>query len=163
MTVVRWLVRIVVVIALLVAALFVGARYHDGPLGLVPGGPLTAGEIVVAPVVDWSFATDTDTIELQLDGESTSRTTWILVADGRAYIPASLSFPPGKDWYHRAQKDGRSVIRIEGRRYPVELRRVDDEATKQAVIEAVLEKYEPPPSAGDENAVMFFEVTSRPR
>jgi hypothetical protein len=129
---------------------------------MIPGGEIRSGEWVEEPVTDWSFVRDVDTIEFQLVQDSISRTVWILYADGRAFIPASLSFPPGKDWYHRAQKDGRSVIRIEGKRYPVTLRRVDDDATKKAVIEAVVEKYAPPPGT-DENGVMFFELTSRPR
>lgn len=163
MKVLRIIGSIVAGLVALGVVVYFGARCGDGPLGPIPGGALASGEWVEAPVEDWSFVRDVPEIEFQLDQDSISRTVWILFADDRAFIPASLSFPPGKDWYHRAQKDGRSVLRIEGRRYPVELRRVDDEATKEAVVEAVLEKYEPPPSAADENGVMFFEVTSRPR
>jgi hypothetical protein len=32
---------IVVAGVLLIAALFVGARFHDGPLSMIPGGPLS--------------------------------------------------------------------------------------------------------------------------
>ena len=111
MRIVRWLAIAVGVLVLFVAAIFVVARFHDGPLGLAPGGPLVAGEVVVAPVGDWAFATDIDTIELQLDGESSSRTTWILVSDGRAFIPASLSFPPGKRWHKTADQNGAAWLR----------------------------------------------------
>jgi hypothetical protein len=156
--IVRWLVRIVAVIVLLVAALFVGARFHDGPLGLVPGGALVAGEAVGAPVSDWTFA-DVDTIELQLDGDTTSRTTWILVKDGRAFIPASLSFPPGKRWHKAADQNGAAWIRVKGQRYPVTLTRTQDEALRAQLIETVRGKYGGgPPSGG---GVWFFEVASR--
>jgi hypothetical protein len=141
---------------------YFGARCGDGPLAMIPGGPLASGDWVEAPVDDWSFVRDVPEIEFQLEQDSISRTVWIFFADGRAFVPASLSFPPGKDWYVRAQQDGRSVLRIDGRRYPVTLRRVDDAATKKAAIEAVVAKYAPPPGT-DENGVMFFEVTSRPR
>ncbi len=141
---------------------YFGARCGDGPMGLIPGGPLSSGAWVDARVEDWSFVKDVEEIEFQLEQDDISRTVWILYADGRAFIPASLSFPPGKDWYHRAQEDGRSVLRIEGQRYPVTLRRVDDDATKQAVVAAVADKYAPPPGGGDGN-VMFFEVSSRER
>lgn len=160
MTVVRWLVRIVAVIVLLVGALFVGARFHDGPLGLVPGGALVAGEVVAAPVTDWGFATEIDTIELQLDGESSSRTTWVLVNEGRAFIPASLSFPPGKRWHKTADQNGAAWLRIGGQRYPVTLTRIQDEALRTQLIGVVGQKYTGGPPG--EGGVWFFEVVSRP-
>ena len=42
MKIVSWLARIIGVFALLVGVLFAAARFHDGPLGLVPGGALVA-------------------------------------------------------------------------------------------------------------------------
>jgi hypothetical protein len=142
-----------------VAAAFVGARFHDGPLGLIPGGALSSGELVPNPVSDWAFATSVDTIELQLMGDETSRTTWILVSEGRAYIPCSLGFPPGKSWHLRADEDGRSIVRILGKRYPVTLKRLRD-STLEPELEAIVEsKYGggPPSDAG----VWFFAVESR--
>ena len=160
MRVVRWFAGAVGVIALLVAVLFVAARFHDGPLGLVPGGALVAGEIVAAPVGDWGFATDVDTIELQLDGESSSRTTWILVNSTRAFIPASLSFPPGKRWHKSADQNGAAWVRIAGRRYPVTLTRMRDEALRAQLAGVVGKKYGGGPPG--EGGVWFFEVVSRP-
>ena len=99
----RWLVRIVVGLSSVRGALvFVGARFHDGPLGPIPGGALASGEIVSAPVTDWSFAKDVAEVELQLESQDHSRTVWILVNDGQAYVPCSLGFPPGKSWYQEA-------------------------------------------------------------
>src|SRR5512134_2868120 len=109
MTLLRWLLRIVVAVIALVAVLFFGAGFHDGPLGPIPGGPLEAGETVSEPLADWSFAKDVGEIELQLDSQARSRITWILVFDGKAYVPCSLGFPPGKTWHHDAVKDGRAV------------------------------------------------------
>jgi hypothetical protein len=157
--VLRWLAIAIGVIVLLIAGVFVVARFHDGPLGLAPGGALRSGEIVEQPVTDWKFA-DVETIELQLDGESTSRTTWILLHDGRAFIPASLSFPPGKRWHKTADQNGAAWVRVAGRRYPVTLKRELDEPTRAALIEVVRGKYGGggPPSEG---GVWFFEMTSR--
>src|SRR5262245_42331634 len=123
----RGLVILVVVLVVLVGAVFAGARFHDGPLGPIPGGPLNAGEMVTAPQTDWSFAKDEKEIEMQLAYEKTSRTTWILVKDGTAYIPCSLAFPPGKRWHHHADQNGEAIVRIQGKRYPVTLKRVQDE------------------------------------
>ncbi len=159
---VRWLVRIAGILAALVALVFVGARLHDGPLGPIPGGALASGEIVSAPVTDWSFAKDVAEVELQLELQHRSRTVWILVNDGQAYVPCSLGFPPGKSWYQEALKDGRATLRIDGKRYPVTLSKLDDAAQGPLapVLEAeVARKYgNPPPS---DAGVWIFDVRSR--
>ncbi len=150
---------IVAVLLLCVVAAFVAARFHDGPLALIPGGPLSSGDVVKSPVANWSFATSVETIELQLAEEDTSRTTWILVSEGRAYIPCSLGFPPGKNWHLRADKDGRSVVRILGKRYPVTLERLSNSTLESELEAIVVSKYggAPPSDAG----VWFFAVESR--
>src|SRR5262245_49813050 len=99
MTVVRWLVRIFTALVALVVLMYFGARFHDGPLGPIPGGPLAAGEAVTEPVTDWSFAKETGEIELQLASQRQSRTVWFFVLDGKAYVPCSLAYPPGKTWH----------------------------------------------------------------
>ena len=162
MTVLRWLLRIVAAGVALLALLFLVARLHDGPLGPLPGGALEAGEEVTVPVTDWSFATDVGEIELQLTSQSRSRTTWILVHEGEAYVPCSLGFPPGKSWYRDALTDGRAMLRIDGKRYPVMLTKLDDAAADAIapVIESEVErKYgrAPPSDAG----VWLFRVASR--
>jgi len=162
MAVIRWLLRIVVGLIALVALLFFGARLHDGPLGPIPGGPLEAGAEVTEPVADWSFVKDVGEVELQLASQGRSRTTWILVFDGQAYVPASLGFPPRKSWHHDAAADGRAVLRIEGKRYPVTLTKLDD-AVVQGMSERlraeVARKYDNPPS-GD-GGVWLFQIASR--
>jgi hypothetical protein len=136
-----------------------GARFHDGPVGPFPGGPLRAGLLEESRVSDWSFATDEETIELQLLSQERSRTTWILVRDGAAFIPCSLGFPPAKSWHERAVEDGRAVLRIQGRRYPVTLERVDDEELAAALGDVLRGKYGAgPPGAGD---AWYFRVKSR--
>jgi len=162
MTALRWLLRIVVGVIALVALAFFAARLHDGPLGPIPGGPLVAGVEVAEPVSDWSFVKDIGEVELQLDSQGRSRTTWILVNEGKAYVPCSLGFPPGKSWYKEAAKDGSAVLRIEGKRYPVTLTKLDDAAVQQladTVRAEVTRKYgqTPPGDAG----VWLFRVESR--
>ena len=138
---------------------YFGARLHDGPLALIPGGPLRSGELLELPVSDWSFAVDVGEIELQLESQSISRTTWILVRGGVAYIPCSLGFPPGKQWYVHAQQDGRGTVRIGGKRYPVTLTKDDDPSLAEFALAEVKRKYgnAPPSNAG----VLFFRVESR--
>jgi hypothetical protein len=160
---IRWLIRIVIALVAAVALLAFVSRFADGPLvGPIPGGPLVAGEEVSEPVSSWSFVEDVGEIELQLASQATSRTTWILLLEGQAYVPCSLGFPPGKSWHNDAAADGRATLRIEGKRYPVLLTKLDDAAVQQmeAMVRAeVTRKYgEMPPS---DAGVWLFRVESR--
>ena len=47
MTVLRWLLRLVVAVLALVALLFFGARFHDGPLGPIPGAGVSPYDLAV--------------------------------------------------------------------------------------------------------------------
>ncbi len=163
MAVLRWLLRIAAVLVALVALLFFGARMHDGPLGPIPGGPLSAGDAVTEPVTDWSFAQESGEIELQLASQQRSRTVWFFVLEGKAYIPCSLGFPPGKNWHRQAAMNGSATLRIEGKRYPVTLAKLDEAIAEQmgdTVRTELTRKYGelPPTEAG----VWLFQVTSRP-
>ncbi|HVH16926.1 MAG TPA: DUF2255 family protein [Myxococcota bacterium] len=159
-TLFRWLVRIAFAVIVLLALVFVGARFHDGPLGPIPGGALVSGEVVGQPVVDWSFARDIPEVELQLATENGSRTVWMLVDEGRAYVPCALGFPPGKRWYKEAVKDGRATLRVEGRRYPVTLTKTDDPALAERMRAEVQRKYKTAPP-GEGGGVWIFQVASR--
>ncbi len=162
MHVVRWLLRGVLALLASVGLVFFAARFHDGPLAMIPGGPLVAGELVSEPVADWSFAREIQEIELQLESQQRSRTIWVLVHEGRAFVPCSLQFPPGKTWYRDAAQDGRATLRIEGRRYPVALRKLDDGDTPLGIAlrEEALRKY-PNRPPGDPTKVWIFAVESR--
>lgn len=161
MSVIRWILRIAVALVVLVLVAYFGARLHDGPVGPIPGGAIASGEWYELPVSDWSFAKDVKEIELQLESQKISRTTWILVRGGTAFVPCSLGFPPGKTWYQKAQEDGRAVLRINGQRYAVTLTRDDDPSLAEFARPEVTRKYgNPPPSSA---GVMFFRIASRAR
>ncbi len=158
--------RILRIIGLLLAAaagllvlVALGARFNDGPVGPFPGGPLQAGLLEEEPVADWSFATDEETIELQLLSQERSRTTWILVRDGAALIPCNVDFPPVKSWHERAVQDGRAVLRMQGRLYPVTLERVEDAELAAALGDVLRAKYSGGPPGG--GGVWYFSITSR--
>ena len=78
MRIIRWLGIGAIAFGVLVCGSIVGARFADGPLAILPGGPLVAGEFVTGPEPDWTFAGAIETIELQLLEPARSRTTWIL-------------------------------------------------------------------------------------
>ena len=163
MTAVRWLVRIVTAIVAAITLVYFGARFHDGPLGPIPGGPLQSGEAVDQTVADWSFAKDTGEVELQLTSQQQSRTVWFFVLDGKAYVPATLAYPPGKTWHKQAVMNGQATLRIDGKRYPVTLTKLDDTIAQQmgeAARAELARKYgQLPPGEGGS---WLFQVGSRP-
>jgi hypothetical protein len=158
----RIAVRVLAALFALIVMVFFGARLHDGPLGPIPGGPLEAGELVSEPVADWSFVKDVEEIELQLESQQRSRITWIFFFDGKAYVPATLDFPPGKTWHKDAAADGHATLRIEGKRYPVTLTKLDDAVAQQmgeAARAELTRKYGELPQS--ESGAWIFEVASR--
>src|SRR5262249_27986077 len=91
-----------------------------------------------------------------------SRTTWVAVVDGDLYVPCG--FPAAKRWPHEALRDGRVVVRIEGRRYQRQAVRETDPARLRRLGAEVERKY----GAGNEEAavageeVWFFRLDPRP-
>ncbi len=146
--------------ALALGVLFVPRFVSDGPVGPILGGPLRSGDWFELPVSDWTFATEVPEVELQLEAQNVSRTTWILVRDGAAYIPCGLGTPPGKGWYKLAERDGRAILRIDGKRYPVSLTKDEDPGVREFARAEVPRKYTVTPSA--EGGVLFFKLASRP-
>jgi hypothetical protein len=142
MKVLRWIGIVVAALVVVIALVFVGARFADGPLALIPGGALRSGELVADPDVDWTFAADVPEIELQLVDPVRSRTVWLVVHDGQLYVPCSLDFPPFKTWHNEAAEDGRAVLRVEGKRYERRLERVSDEALMGELAPLLAEKYD---------------------
>lgn len=125
----------------------------DGPMAVFPGGPLSSGDWVEETEIDWSFASAIEEIELESGGSS--RTTWIAVLDGKAYVPCSLDFPPFKTWHKEALKDPKAVVRVEGKRYRRSLQKVED-ADLQTQLEAIIEeKYSGSPGDG---GTWFFHL-----
>jgi hypothetical protein len=159
MRVLRIIGLLLVAIVVLLALVALGARFHDGPVGLFPGGPLEAGLLEEDPISDWSFAADEETIEFQLLAQERSRTVWILVHEGAAFIPCNLGFPPAKSWHERAVEDGRAVLRMRGRRYPVILERIEDAELAAALEDVMRAKYSGGPPAG--SGYWHFRITSR--
>jgi hypothetical protein len=137
----RWILRGVGVLAIVLVLVAVGARYSDGPLGPLAGGPLVAGERVRG-LVDWAFVEDVDTIELQLVKPPRSRTVRVVLHDGSAYIPCRLpGFRLWKQWPHEALEDGRAVLRIDGRRYHGRLVKVENPSLHGTLAGMVAAKY----------------------
>jgi len=117
-------------LVLLVAIGVIGARFADGPVALLAGGPFTSGELVTGPEPDWSLARDVREVEFQLVEPPRSRTTWILEHEGRIFIPSGyMTTTWGKIWKQwplEALEDGRAILRIGDELYDRELVRIEE-------------------------------------
>jgi hypothetical protein len=186
----KWLRRIAigfgVLVLLLVGAVLVAQRVSDGPMGPLAGGPLRSGELVTDPNVDWSVVEGKE-FELQLVDPPRSRVTGAMVHDGQLYVPCDLGFfwrrvPDTrfrtilsviwsvKRWHEDALRDGRAVVRVDGKRYEREAVRVTDPellATLRGKMEEGARKYFEPMGGlrtdvpADPEAIWFFRLDPR--
>ncbi len=109
-------------------ALFVfSARFADGPVGLLAGGPFESGELAPAPA-DWSFLTDRMLIEFQTLEPARSRTVWLGVYDGRLFLVSGyMNSGIGeiwKQWPSYLEEDDRIILRVDGNLYEQRLERI---------------------------------------
>ena len=114
------------------------ACFTDGPVAIFPGGPLVAGELAPHPA-SWDFASEGETLELQLLAPPRSRTVWFVVHEGALYIPCGA--PRFKQWPHDALADGRVLLRYGGKRYPGQAVQVSDADEFRAAGIRVRDKY----------------------
>ena len=168
-TLAKWAVYLVggAVAVLLVTILL--ARSADGPLEIIAGGPFTTGE-VASEEPDWSFATDYDTVEFQLLDPAASRTTWLAVHDGRVFIPSGYMTTwwgkIWKQWPGQAERDGRAILRVDGKLYDRQLVRVLGGPEVDPVLSEIRRKYlaggSLPRDAFDSGYLWIFELVPRP-
>lgn len=128
-----------------VGGLLVAARFHDGPLEIVAGGPFTSGERHTGPEPDWRFLRDYSTVEFQLLDPPRSRTTWIMEHDGRIFIVSGyMNTLVGRFWKHwpmEAERDGRAILRVDGRLYQRQMVRIKEGEAVAPVLAEVGRKY----------------------
>lgn len=170
-TIVRRILLVVAVLVLIpvvaLGALMVSARFSDGPSAVFSGGPLVAGELVTGPEPDWSFARDVGTIELQLLDPPRSRLIWIAEYEGKIYVVSGyMSTFLGrlwKKWPAQAERDGRAVLRIDGKRYERHLVRIIRGDVVEGVTAEFSRKYGVgmTPAAIESEATWLFELAPR--
>ena len=152
MRILKWIAGGFGAVVLSLVALVIGARFGDGPIAILPGGPLESGEFVTGAEPDWTFARDTMEMEFQLVEPPLSRTVWLQVHDKKLYVVSGyMNTPIGKIWKKwpaQALKDGRAVIRIDGKRYERKLVRIlTDRPLLEAIAAEVNRKYGAPLTA----------------
>ncbi len=140
MRVLKWLGLGILGIAGIAVCVVLAARFADGPLGPLPGGPMS-GERVAEPVTDWGFVVARDTVELEVNPAAPrSVTTWVVVREGQAYLPAA--FGSRKTWTAQLAADGRAVLRVDGRLYEQRAVRVTDEGLQEELRVILIRKYD---------------------
>jgi hypothetical protein len=162
---------LVLVAAALVVVAF--ARFHDGPLGPLPGGALRTGGLARVPE-DWSPWAGVPTLELETRPDSPwSVTTWFVVEGGKLYASADF-LNPGKRWPHFVQTDPRVIVRLDdgsgagatGRtsllRFECRAVRVEEPSTVAALRKAFARKYDiAPDGIAARTQVWFFRLDPR--
>ncbi len=153
---------------LLLIAIFIGAgaaytHYFVCPCETLPGGPLS-GPVIDDPVDDWSIANDREQAplcQIEVDGGYTySLNVNCMSHEGKLYI--SCSRCADKNWARIVRERPAGRIRVAGRVYNVNFSRVEDDALKDLVWQARLQKID----ADDKNAPRpggwwTFNLTSR--
>ena len=183
MTTLKYLgVGLLVIFITLVLGVLVVQRVSDGPIEFLQGGPFKSGEIVEEPVDDWSFGELKNT-QFELVGYGTSRRAGYIVLDGVAYMTCDLGFMWNrfegaqrillnliyvfKTWHLDAAKDGRALIRLDGKIYKTQFTKVEDpelqERLKLRIEELAGEMFGelgPAPVSGPKD-MWFFRIDSR--
>ena len=146
------------------AALAVSTRLSDGPSVIFAGGPLVAGEMVTGPEPDWSFVRSVRVFELQLLNPSRSRTLWIVEHEGKLYLNSNymggLRERLWKRWPAQAERDGRAIMRIEGKRYERTLVRIKTGPVVEGITAEFTRKYgvEMTPAEVEAEELWLFEM-----
>lgn len=149
--------------------LLVGARFADGPIAIVAGGPFTSGELVSGPEPDWSFVRDVPEVEFQLLDPARSRTTWILHHDAKAYIPSGYMTTwwgkIWKRWPFEAEKDPRILLRVGDALYERQLVRIQEGPSVAPLLAELSRKYaggrEIPMEAVTSGYLWLYELAPR--
>jgi hypothetical protein len=156
MRVLRWLLIALGALAVGVALLLLVARFLDGPIGPIPGGPLR-GEVSAEDPGDWSFAGDVPTLELQVGGRSL--TTWYVTRGGILYVAAAEA--ESKRWPREVVADGRVRLRVGGRLYERNAVRITDRAVLEPVGDVFRAKYRVELSPEAAERVWVFRLDPR--
>lgn len=137
---------IIGLIALTVVLTLFAARFADGPWAVISGGSFSTGE-VVSEEPDWAFVKDRQEVEFELVSTGRSRTTWIMEADGRIFIPSGyMNTTFGKIWKQwpaHAEEDGRAILRVDGKLYHRNMVRIMEDPALPEVLSELVRKYFP--------------------
>jgi len=179
-------------IVVLTGVVFVALQLSDGPVGPLPGGAFRTGTLVADTNVDWGIelnkADKSGPIELQLLNPVGSRITGAFEHEGDLYLPCDLGFlwrriPSErarwflyaiwlfKRWHLDAERDGRAILRLNGKLYEQQAVKVTDpqlletlrEITSVRAEELVIDSFNKPflQVPVNPNDIWFFRMEPR--
>ena len=144
-TILRVLGGLLILLIVGFGVLLIGARFADGPVEIIAGGPFTSGELVTGPEPDWSFVRDVEEVQFQLLEPARSRTTWIMEHGGKVYIPSGYMTTwwgkIWKKWPIEAEKDGRILLRVGDKLYERQLVRIHEGPELAPIVAELGRKY----------------------
>lgn len=131
MTFFKWLLAIIITLAIALAATMFYMRSHDGPVEIFSGGEFQSGTVRDSQNADWNEIADRPIFALQTLSDQRSRTLWLAVVDDRFFILSSyMNTGYGKVWKQwpiEALQDGRALARFDDDIYPLELIKLEPE------------------------------------
>jgi PhnB protein len=147
--------------AALAAVAWAATGLLDGPWGMIPGGRLR-GLALPCEQARWTELSGVREIELEVrPRQPRSVTTWMVVHDGSAFVPADF-LTPWKRWPWQVLEDGRVRLRAAGRLYACAARRVGDPDLIAALRRAAARKYGlDPAGAAARTEVWWFRIGPR--
>jgi len=141
----KGLLGLVIIAVAGVAVFLIAARFADGPLEIVAGGPFQSGEKYGGPEPSWEDLVDIGTVEFQSLEPERSRTTWIAVHDGRIFIPSGYMTTwwgkIWKQWPIEAEQDGRVILRANGKLYDRNMVRIKSGPEIEPILAELGRKY----------------------
>jgi hypothetical protein len=153
--------KIVAVIVICLALALVVLRITGlNPIGDVPGprnypGLWLSGQVVNAPVTDWSFVTQYRTDKVQTRTRFLiphSVTTGFIVYNGQLYLTsmfrAGMPFPQGKMWVSDVMRDPHVRLKFGDKLYDCVLSHVTDPDERAAVLGSRAKQF-PQPTASN--------------
>ena len=123
------------VVLLLLALSVTGFEPHDRTPGL-----WLKGDLVTAPVADWSFTDKIPEIKIQTESPFLlphSVTIWCAVYNGNLYVTSYR----GREWVENIIREPRVRLKIADKVFDRNLSMVDDPVEKAAVLQAKGRKY----------------------
>ncbi len=134
---------LVCLILLLLVARIIGFEPHGGTPGL-----WLKGDLVTAPVADWSFTDKYPTVMIQTR-------TWYLLPHSvttscvayndqlylTSFYPEGVEYPRGRSWNENVARDPHVRIKIGDQLYDRTLSYVGDPAEKAGMLQAFAKKY----------------------
>ena len=167
--VLRVVAGLLALLLVVISGLLIGARFADGPIAIIAGGPFASGELVSGPEPNWSFVSSVREVEFQLLNPARSRTTWILYHEGKAYIPCGYMTTwwgkIWKQWPLEAEKDPRILLRIDDALYERQLVRIQEGPVVASLLAELSRKYasgrEIPMEAVTSDYLWLYELAPR--